>query len=103
MTQPATPPAAGTSEPVLIAHAFTAILALGVGLGWWVFPGQPVIDAIGTVTALIVSLIGAMVARGQVSPVGSQPAWLVDVEQTITEIATEVAQQQIDTYVARGQ
>lgn len=100
MTQPV-PPVAGTSEPVLIAHAFTAILALGVGLGWWVFPGQPVIDAIGTVTALIVSLIGAMIARGQVSPVGSP--WLVDIEQTITEIATEVAQQQIDTYVARGQ
>ncbi len=104
MTQPASPPVTGvTSEPVLIAHAFTAVLALGVGLGWWVFPSQPTVDAICSVVALIVSLAATMWARGQVSPAGAQPVWLTDLEQTITEIATEVAQQQIDSYVARGQ
>lgn len=100
----AVPPApvnTATSEPVLIAHAFTALLAVGVGLGWYVFPGQPTVDAIGSVTALVLSLVGAFVARGKVSPTGSQPPWLTDVEATITAIATDVAQAQIDGYVAR--
>lgn len=101
MTQPVTPAPAGTSEPVLIAHAFTAILALGVGLGWWAFPSQPILDAFGSIAALTLSLVGAFVARGQVSPVGS--VWLTDIEQTITAIATDVARTEIDGYVARGQ
>lgn len=98
-----TTPTTSTSEPVLIAHTITAVLMAGVALGWWAFPTQPVVNAIGTVAALIVSVIAGVVARGQVTPVGSDPAptW-ADIEHTITEMATQIAQQQIDSYVAKG-
>ena len=93
-----------TPEPVLIAHAVTAVLACLVGAGWIVFPQDVTLDGIGTAIALLISTIGAFIARGKVTPTNTAlPATWAQWEQVITEIATEVAQQQIDTYVARSE
>jgi hypothetical protein len=57
-----------TSEPVLIAHAVTVILAAVVSLGWVAIPNDT-IDLVGTGVALLVSTVVAVVARGKVTPV----------------------------------
>ena len=57
-----------TGEPVVIAHAVTVILGALVTAGWVAIPNT-VIDTIGTVLALVLSTVGAIIARSQVSPV----------------------------------
>lgn len=102
MTAPTPTPA--TPEPVLIAHTISAFLAALVAAGWITFPSQPVLNVVGTGLALLVATVGAFVARGQVTPAGSTtaPTW-AEIEHTIHDIATQIAQDQIDTYVARNQ
>lgn len=86
---------------MLIAHAFTTLLAALVAAGWITYPSKPVLDVIATATAVILALVGAFVARSKVTPSGAAlPSSWAEWEQVIAEIATEIAQQQIDTYVA---
>jgi hypothetical protein len=56
-----------SSEPVVIAHAVTVILGAIVAAGWAVIPSDT-INAIGSVVALVVASVGAVFARGRVSP-----------------------------------
>lgn len=57
-----------TGEPVVIAHAVTVILGAVVTAGWVVIPDAR-ITAIGTVVALVLSTVAAVMARARVSPV----------------------------------
>jgi len=63
---PAAKPTA-SSEPVVIAHAVTVILAAIVSAGWAVIPSDT-INTIGSVVALAVASVGAVFARGRVTP-----------------------------------
>ena len=56
-----------SSEPVVIAHAVTVILAAIVSAGWAVIPSDN-INTIGSVVALAVASVGAVLARGRVTP-----------------------------------
>jgi hypothetical protein len=57
-----------TSEPVLIAHVVTVLLGGVVGLGWLTL-SDSTINLVGTVVFILVSTVGAVVARGRVRPV----------------------------------
>lgn len=57
------------SEPVLLAHAVTLILAAAVGTGWVTIPDTR-INAVGTAVAAVLSTIGVLAARARVSPSG---------------------------------
>lgn len=64
------PPAGGagpTGEPVVIAHAVTVILGALVTAGWVAIPNT-IIDAVGTILALVLSTVGVVLARARVSP-----------------------------------
>jgi predicted lysophospholipase L1 biosynthesis ABC-type transport system permease subunit len=82
-----------TSEPVLIAHAVTVILAAVVSLGWVAIPNDT-IDLVGTGVALLVSTVVAVVARGKVTPVAKASTLdaaairLLVAEVVRTELAT---------------
>jgi hypothetical protein len=64
--EPAPKPTA-SSEPVVIAHAVTVILAAIVSAGWAVIPSDT-INTVGSVVALAVASLGAVFARGRVTP-----------------------------------
>lgn len=103
MTHSVPDPPVSTPEPVLIAHAVTTLLVMLGGLGWFVIPNQT-INAIGDIVLLLVATVGALIARGKVKPVGdgtTTPSTWADIEDAITQIATTIAQQQIDDYVAK--
>lgn len=85
---PVAPPAVDPSgEPVIIAHAVTLILGALVTAGWVALPNAT-IDTIGTVVALALSTVAAVMARARVTPVqggmwaaiGHYVADLVDAE-----------------------
>lgn len=103
MTNPV-PDTATTPEPVLIAHAVTVILGALVGLGWFVIPSATV-NTIGDAVLILVSTVGVFVARGRVKPVNSPtgPTTWTEIETAITEMATEIARAEIDSYVAKTQ
>lgn len=89
---------------MLIAHAFTMLLAALVTAGWVTYPSKPLLDVLGTGAALVLALVGAFVARSKVTPgVPVLPGSWAEWEQVIAEIATEVTQHQIDTYVAASE
>jgi hypothetical protein len=52
---------------VVIAHAVTVILGAIVSAGWAVIPSDT-INTVGSVVALAVASVGAVLARGRVSP-----------------------------------
>lgn len=89
-------PSAGldpTSEPVIIGHSITLILAALVGLGWLTIPSTT-IDAIGTLVAVVLSTVGAVMARARVSPL-SGGLWSA-VEQYVRErVAAELAKYKV--------
>jgi hypothetical protein len=62
-----TPKLSPSSEPVVIAHAVTVILRAIGAAGWAVIPSDT-INTIGSVVAPAVASIGAVLARGRVSP-----------------------------------
>lgn len=90
------PPPAGldpTGEPVVIGHAVTVILAALVTAGWVSIPNTT-IDAIGTIIALALSTVGAVLARARVTPV-SGGLWSA-VEQYVKErVVAELAKYKI--------
>lgn len=93
VADPAPPP---TSEPVLIAHAVTVILAALVSLGWISVP-DVTIDLVGTGVALVISTVAVVVARGRVQPLAKAGALdgdavrLLVAEVVRTELATLAA------------
>lgn len=86
MTSPA-PDATPTSEPVLIAHAVTVILAALVSLGWIAVPNDT-IDLAGSIVAMVISTAVAVVARSRVTPLAK--AGVVDVTAVRLMVADAV-------------
>ncbi len=60
-------PSGTNSEPVIISHAITVILGALVTAGWVTIPNTT-INAIGTVLVLVLSTVGAVIARAKVAP-----------------------------------
>jgi hypothetical protein len=58
-----------TSEPVRLAGLLTTALYAAAGAGWFVIPDKT-IDLIGTIVAVVLSVVGTELARARVSPSG---------------------------------
>jgi len=59
----------GVSEPVLLAHAITTILAAAVAAGWIFIPDHT-LNTIADGLAFVISTVGMLAARAKVSPTG---------------------------------
>lgn len=89
--QPSDPPLippTSPSEPVIIAHAITVILGALVTAGWVAIPDST-ITLVGTVVALVLSTVGAVVARSRVTPTASLWEVLGDYLDSLVETRTE--------------
>jgi hypothetical protein len=67
---------------VVIAHAVTVILGAIVAAGWAVIPSDT-INTIGSVVALAVASVGAVLARGRVTPLkGGMDGYISELVRT---------------------
>lgn len=84
-----------TGEPVVIAHAVTVILGALVTAGWVAIPNAT-IDTIGTVVALVLSTVGAVLARARVAPLNGG-LWQAITSYVADLVASEVARHPVST------
>jgi len=86
----ASPVPQATTEPVLIAHAVTVVLAALVGLGWFTLP-DPIINLIGTGVWLLVSTVATVIARGKVTPLDgtNRPLDVADFEAYVLGVVRD--------------